>query len=141
MNEVYISGKLLNHPCYDVIPATSDAIIRGILQVDTTVLPMVCCNELAASARQLLLDAVLSGEEIYAYGELKSSYYIDVVGSRNYFLYLIVHHIAMSKEAIRQMEQKPFTPLQYQGLPFGAEELEVILNAERAVPYSGCIEH
>ena len=131
MNEVYISGKLLNRPRYDVISATSDAIIRGVLQVDTMVLPMVCCNELAASSRQLLLDAVLSGEEIYACGELKGSYYIDAVGSRNYLLYLIVHDIAMSKEAIRQLEHKPFTPLHYQGLPFGVEELEVILKHMR----------
>lgn len=126
MNDVCVSGQILNVPRYDVIPATLDAIFRFLLAVGDTVLPVLCCNEMACHAQQQLLEAP-AGKEIYVAGTMKGSCYTDAVGSKNYLLYLVADRIAHSEEDILKMPEKE-TTLTYEGLPFGVSDLEDILR-------------
>lgn len=126
MNEVYVSGQLLTKPRYDIIPSTSDAIVRGLMDLGESILPILCCNEYAKSARETLLG-IHPGENVFVSGELKGDYYTDAVGSKNYLLYLIVNRIARTKEQLLDLEPV-HTTLEYKGLPFGVPELEDILR-------------
>lgn len=126
MNDVCVSGRLLNAPRYDVIPSTMDAIVRFLIGVGDTVLPVLCCNEMACYAHQLLSD-IPAGREIYVAGAMKGSCYTDAVGSKNYLLYLVGDRISHSEEGILGMQRKE-TVLAYEGLPFGVADLEDILK-------------
>ena len=126
MNSVCMSGPLLNTPRYDVIPATSDAILRTLLNVNGTVLPVVFCNEMANLARPLLLN-MPKGSEVFVAGELKGHSYTDAVGSKNYLLYLVVSSVAHSHSELLMADEIE-TSLEYEGLPFGMADLEDILK-------------
>ncbi|MBP3609467.1 MAG: hypothetical protein J6J42_03920 [Lachnospiraceae bacterium] len=126
MNEIYVKGTLLNTPRYDIIPITSDAIVRVLVSVEGTVLPVVCCNEMACSARELLLEADMETEVFFA-GRIKGNSYTDAVGSQNYLLYLIADRVALSEADLRNEPGKKYTPLQYDRLPFSIADLEDIL--------------
>ena len=126
MNRVCVSGRLLNTPRYDVIPSTGDAVLRALLEIDGTVLPILCCNECACYARKLLADISL-GQEVYASGEIKGNYYTDAVGSKNYLLYLMVSSIANSHSDLLQSVEFDIT-LEYKGFPFNVADIEDILK-------------
>lgn len=127
MNEVYVKGLLLNVPRYDIITSTSDAITRVLVSVDGAVLPVVCCNEVACSARELLLEAE-KDKEVYFSGALKGNSYTDAVGSKNYLVYLMADKVAYSEEDLINFPQRECTPLRYNKLPFNVDDLEDILR-------------
>lgn len=126
MNEVYVKGRLLNTPRYDIIPVTSDAIVRVLVSVEEMVLPVVCCNEMACSVRDFLLEAGKE-KEVFFSGTLKGNSYTDAVGSKNYLLYLVADRVASSEAELRNMPKKRYAPLQYEKLPFSVADLEDIL--------------
>lgn len=128
MNSVCVSGRLLNVPRYDVIPSTSDSILRFLLDVDGTVLPVVCCNEMANLARKSLLGlSVQKGQEIFVAGSMKGNSYTDAVGSKNYLVYLVVSCLAYSHSELLMREEIE-TTLVYSGLPFDVADMEDILR-------------
>lgn len=127
MNEVYVKGFLLNVPRYDIIPSTADAIIRVLLSVDGVVLPVVCCNEIACSARKLLLEAE-GDKEVFFSGSLMGNSYTDAIGSQNYLVYLVADRVAYSEEELRKLPRGEYTRLKYNKLPFNVADLEDILK-------------
>lgn len=126
MNSVCMSGTLLNTPRYDVIPSTSDAILRTLLGVDGVILPIVCCNEMANLAWSILQN-IPKGGEVFVAGELKGKSYTDAVGSKNYLLYMVVSSIAKSHSELLTADEI-VTSLEYEGLPFDVADLEDILK-------------
>lgn len=126
MNNVCISGTLLNIPRYDVIPSTSDAILRILLNVDGTVLPVVFCNEMANYAWPLL-QTIPKGGTVFVAGALKGNAYTDAIGLKKYLLYLTASGVAQSHSDLL-MAKEIDTPLAYQGLPFNVSDLEDILK-------------
>ena len=127
MSEVNVKGVLLNIPRYDIITATADALLRVLVSVKGTVLPVVCCNEVACSASKILLEAG-QGREAGFSGTLMGSVYTDAVGSKNYLLYLVADRVAFSWEELQQLPENRYTPLQYKKLPFDVADLEDILK-------------
>lgn len=126
MNNVCVSGTLLNIPRYDVIPSTSDAILRILLNVDGTVLPVVFCNEMANYAWPLL-QTISKGGTVFVSGELKGNSYTDAIGSKNYLLYMTASSVAQSHSDLLTSKEID-TLLVYQGLPFDVADLEDILK-------------
>ena len=126
MNSVRMRGILLNTPRYDVIPSTSDAILRALLEVDGVIVPFVCCNERANTAWPVLQKTSI-GSEIFVTGKLKGNSYTDAVGSKNYLLYLVVDNLGNSDSELPE-ENEFVTALKYEGLPFDVIDLEDILK-------------
>lgn len=126
MNEVIVSGQILNVPRYDIIPSTADTLARLLLKVDNTVLPVICCNDLAYRTRQLLYDISGTKEQLYVSGSLKGCPYTDAVGSHHYLVYMVADRIARSKEGLQQ-QQPTMGDLAYKYLPFSVADLEDIL--------------
>ena len=129
MNQVYMKGTLRHVPRYDVIPSTSDAIVRGILDTETGSFPILCCNELACSAREKLIK--LKKDDLYLAGMLQGGYFKNSFGLYSYFPYVLVTRIAESEKALMEMKDEIFTPLQYTELPFGLQDMEDILRGAR----------
>lgn len=126
MNSVCMSGLILNTPRYDVIPSTADSILRMLLDVDGTVVPVVFCNEIADVAHPLLLNRP-KGSEVFVAGELKGHSYTDAVGSMNYLLYMVASSVAHSHSELLMAEEFE-TTLDYDGLPFDVADMEDILK-------------
>ena len=131
MNELCVSGQILNVPRYDIIPSTADTLARLLLHVDNTVLPVICCNELAYRTRQLLYDIAGTTEQLYVSGRIKGSSYTDAVGSHNYLVYMVADRIARSKEDLL-LQQPTMAELAYKYLPFSVADLEdILMHMER----------
>lgn len=126
MNQVYMQGTLRHVPRYDVIPSTSDAIVRGILDTKMGAFPILCCNELACSARNTFIK--LKNKEVHLAGTLQSGYFKNSFGIYSFFPYVLVTRIAESEKELMEMEDESFTPLQYKDLPFGLQDVEEILQ-------------